>query len=524
VIASLCVKGIRAPLAFRNGAQHMIIRDLIQHAFKIESLKQRMHLIALFALAGTFLFVSIGAGPNTGYQDVLESTELSQVLDPNHFRCIVVGDSQTTTPDPLRIRTQFHRWNAPFIGEQIVVGSSSSGYVVNNISITNLQYHLVDLNTGWNDGGTEDFFAPSASEWMCTADIQSPGSRIGRYRIGFGEWNVNAPFSSSWGVGVDLVARIAVRTGPGTVPALMTRAERGNQIDVSGQQVHLLDQSHGIQIVEQAIPASIDPFATRVGVGLYLPSGFVELPGQSLQILGVTITKASQSGGTPSGFMAAYQGRGGWNILDHLTRTSNLSRRALIRMTDATHVLIMLGHNKEPEGSSIYASRIQALVNEWEIAFANEGYERPTFVFVTPWPLEGAVIEEYLAQVNADLEAIADSNLKDVFVSYYDFFGGISPELQDPTVMSTLVIFKPPSILRMICTDYCFHELVFHYFDSRFQQVLLDQSRPKWDRLIIGHFSESSLRRNLYDDRIPCSSRMPLLQVKDIHQCDWKHQ
>lgn len=369
--------------------------------------------------------------PGGGFGGV-ENPPSQEVLESNRFRCILVGDSQTTTPDPLRIRTQFHRWDVPYVGQQIVVGSASSGYLVNNISITNLAYGTVNLNTGWNDGGSEDFFAPSASQWICSGDVQSSGSRIGRYQIGFGTSNVNAPYTDDWAIGVDLIARIAVRTGPLSVPAVMTRGERGNFVDAAGQQIHLLDSTDGIQIIEQAIPASIDPFADRVGVGLYLPAGFVEQAGQRLQVLGVTITVAQAGGGTPNGFMMGYQGRGGWNVLDHLTRTSNLSRRALVRMSDATHVMIMLGHNREPEGSSIFAARLDALVAQWEASFAAEGYARPTFVFVAPWPLDGASATAYLSQVNTDMETKADASPRDVFVSYYDFFGGDSPEVFDP--------------------------------------------------------------------------------------------
>lgn len=388
--------------------------------------------LCIFVLAVAIL----GMGPkNTKFVGSLPTVNQADskfILNPNNFRCILVGDSQTTTPDPERIRTQTHRWDVPFVGQEIVIGASSSGYTVNNFGITNLAYHLVDLNSGWNDGGSEDFFAPSASEWVCVDDVQSPGSRFGRYRINFGSGNINAPYSQPWGVGVDLVARIAVRTGPGTVPAVETRAERGGTVDSSGRITHQLDTIDGIQILEQPIPASIDLFAEIAGVGLYLPSGSIEQTGQTLQVLGVIITRAGMPNQTPNGFMMSYQGRGGWNIQDHLTRTSNLSRRALVRMTDATHVMIMLGHNREPEGSKIFAQRLAELVSAWEASFVLEGYQRPTFVFVVPWPLEGKLASEYLSQVNTDMRSRARLNHRDVFVSFYDYFSGISPEIANP--------------------------------------------------------------------------------------------
>jgi hypothetical protein len=366
------------------------------------------------------------------YNDYLSAEIETSMLNPTEFRCVVVGDSQTTTPDPKRIRTQFHRWDVPFAGEQLSAGASSAGYLVNNISINNLQYTVVNPNTGWNDGGSEDFFAPSAAQWTCSGDVQSPGARFGRYRIGFGDWNVDAPYSTPWGVGVDLVAKIAVRTGLGSVAAVMTRGERGDLSDIPGQQVHLLDQFDGIQIIEQFIPASIDPQAVRVGVGLFLPSGYVEQAGQTLQVLGVSFVVAEHETGTTNGFMAAYQGRGGWNVQDHLNRTSNLSRRALIQMSDASHVMVMLGHNAEPEGISVFESRIIELVAQWELAFTAENRERPTFVFVSPWPLEGASIGPYLVEVNEILARVAKQNPQDKFVSYFNFFDGTPPNLYDP--------------------------------------------------------------------------------------------
>lgn len=135
------------------------------------------------------LFVFLGSwGPvPSGMRGVHSQNQpsLQPIPEKENFRCIVVGDSQTTDTSAERIRTQSHRWDAPIIGELVCAGSSSTGFLVNNGSfgVQDLLYRNVDLDGGWLDNGPRDFFAQFASEWKFTEDVTAVGARIGRYRF-----------------------------------------------------------------------------------------------------------------------------------------------------------------------------------------------------------------------------------------------------------------------------------------------------------------------------------------------------
>lgn len=360
------------------------------------------------------------------------SPRASVRLDPSDFRCILLGDSQTADPNPNRVRTQTHGWDAPVLAEQVCVGSQSTGYVVNNTAagITGLTYQNIDMNQGWPNGGPNDFFALHGAHWGFMQDVNAPGSRIGRYRLRFG--NPGAPWDQAWGVGAPMVARIAVRTSPDCIDSVETRAERGGVVSVSARGVHTLSKEWGVQIIEQRIPADISPSGDDIGVGVYLPTGNVEQPGQVLQILGVLLERVGPNGERLNGTLIGYQGRVGWSMRDHLDLISHASRAALVEMTDADHVMIMLGHNREPRGQDFIATDLGKLVDLWELAYMQMGRRRPTFVFVIPWAISGTSASDYMLAVESAMIQRAGMRRRDLVVNYLPLYDYLRPDVFDP--------------------------------------------------------------------------------------------
>jgi hypothetical protein len=359
---------------------------------------------------------------------------VSLLPDPNNFRCIVVGDSQTTDTSAERIRTQAHRWDAPIIGELVCIGSSSTGFLVNNgtFGVPNVLYRNVDLDGSWLDNGPRDFIAQYAGEWEFQDDITVSGARIGRYRLRFGGNNVDAPWRESWGIGNNLIARVAVRTSANSIRQIETRAERGGVVDLASRRVHNLDNFWGVQIIEQPIPAGFNPFGDDVGVGVYLPSGQIEEPGQVLQILGVVIERVDHLGQRLPGTIMTYQGRGGWSILDHLNGVSEASRRALAEMTQANTVLFALGHNPEGSDLSLIETRARLLVERWENAFEDAGLDRPRFIYLAPWMIDSGFIQVYLLSVESAYKKLASERRSDLMISYQSLFNDLRPDVFDP--------------------------------------------------------------------------------------------
>lgn len=318
------------------------------------------------------------------------------------------------------------------LGELLGVGASRTGFVVNNSNagISDLVYRNVDMNLGWGDGGANDFFALFGAQWLCLDDIDAPGSRIGRYRLRFG--NQDAPWDKAWGVGVPLMARIAVRTGPQSIGAVETRPDRGDQVDFSSRKIHQLSKEPGVQVIEQFIPAGFNPGGDDVGVGLYLPDGFVEKAGQKLEVLGVVIERVDAGGERLRGTMVGYQGRGGWSMRDHLDLISPASRMALVEMTDADTVMVILGHNREPGGQGSVEGNLDALVGVWEQAYSMMGRARPRFVFVVPWAISGTDASEYLLEVERVMRARGAMHRRDLVVNYLPLHGYTRPDLYDP--------------------------------------------------------------------------------------------
>jgi hypothetical protein len=357
-------------------------------------------------------------------------------LDVHDFRSIIVGDSQTTDPNATRIRTQTHRWDAPIVGELVCVGSSLTGFVVNNadFGITNLTYSNIDMNEGWDDGGPDDFFGLFGAQWSCSGNVTATGARIGRYRLRFGNGNTDAPWNQPWGVGQALVARIAVRTSPMCVDAVETRADRGNVSSFSSRTVHTLSKEWGVQVIEQHIPADFNPKGDDVGVGLYLPSSSVQMAGQVLQVLGVLIERVDADGRRLPGTLIGYQGRGGWSMDEHINRISRASRMALIEMCDADQIMVIQGHNREPGGTQSVVENLNAVVNLWEEAYAFLGRNRPGFVFVVPWAISGKTASEYLLEVERAMVARAAMNRNDSLMNFLPLHDYTRPDLFDPSL------------------------------------------------------------------------------------------
>lgn len=400
----------------------------------------RTYLISVFLL-GVLALGAIGPVRGMGVAPAGKATRANDAvrqptprLDVRDFRCIVVGDSQTTGPNSNRIRTQFHRWDAPIIGDQIVLGNGSSGYLVFGSSggIPLVNYRLVDMDEAWSNGGPGDFFAMQGHEWSVQGDLDSPYNRVGRFRLDFGAGNDEAPWDMAWGVGVPLRARVAVRTSPQCVPAIELRVERGGVLSSTARSVHELSNQWGVQIIEQIIPADFNPKGTDVGIGLFFPDGYEEQPGQVLQVLGVTIEQVGQTGGRVDGTMIGYQGRGSWTVSDHLMRLTQASRMAMIKMIEADHVLIMLGHNQEIGGMDMFEQNLRSLVSLWEQAYSGMGLSRPKFIYVTPWTIFSQDTSAYLFEVERVMDELAGEHPGDLMVNYLPLHDYTRPDIYDP--------------------------------------------------------------------------------------------
>lgn len=354
-------------------------------------------------------------------------------LDPGSFRCIIVGDSQTTLPYPARMMPQMQRWEVEHAGVQIGLNSSTGGLVHNgSAGLKQVVYDCIEPRTGWPNGGPNDYFAQCAANWTFLGDVDAPDARIGRYRVGFGSMNSNAPWSSDWGVGQNLVARIAIRTSPNSVGWIDTVPECGGELAESMRRTHQLARAWGVQIIEQPIPAWINPLALDMGVGLYLPDGVEEHKGEVLQVLGVVIDRVDTRGLRARGTLVGYQGNGGWCITDHLQHVSRTSRKALVELLDADTIVIALGHNREPGGTPSVEPGLRQLVREWESAYATLGRPRPRFVYLTLWPAEDEADQDYLRHVEGVMRTMASEHRADQLISMMEYFGYARPDAIDP--------------------------------------------------------------------------------------------
>ncbi|MFK7883656.1 MAG: hypothetical protein AB8F26_05680 [Phycisphaerales bacterium] len=329
---------------------------------------------------------------------------------------------------------QFGRNPAPFCGALLTVGNLAAGRAVfvSNGGLDDLLFGFVDPFVGWDDPGPRDFFNTKGARWICLGDIDGPGVPIARYGLDFGAANVEAPWSSNWAEGRDLIARIAVRTSPRSVPAIQVRAYRGTATDPWSNRTHELGNEYGITMIEHPIPASLDSSAESMRVQIHLPSGYIELPDNRLEILGVAIMLAPDAAGRPApGTMWVSQGRGGWSLDDHLDDISQQSREALIRIADADHLLFMLGHNQDPGGIGVYFDGASQLIGLWEDAFVSVGRIRHSTTLVAPWAT-GPAPSTYYETIDELLRVIAADRRDRWVLSLLDLYQGVSPSVTDP--------------------------------------------------------------------------------------------
>jgi len=423
--------------------------------------------MCVLGFVGLGFLVLAGMGPIQPGRAVAPKSnqDVGVRLNPSRFRCIVVGDSQTTDPSAFRIRTQTHGWDAPIIGELICVGNSATGFLVNNSNAgqSDIVYQSIEMNQGWPNGGPADFFALFGANWTFLGDINAPGSRIGRYRLRFGISNTDAPWEEPWGVGQPLVAKIAVRTSPMCVDAIETRAERGGISSPGARTVHKLSKQWGIQIIEQPIPIDFNPLGDDVGVGFYLPSSSVEQFGQFLQVLGVVIERVGPKGQRLNGTLIGYQGRGGWSAQEHLDRISPASRSALIEMIDAQYIMMMLGHNQEPGGQASIEPDLLRLVSEWEKAFTVIGRSRPSFVFVVPWAVISESASPYMLEVESVMQMLAADNRRDMLVNYLQRYMYLRPDVYDSAQFELdNALVHPGDIPTAVNLSEDLFEMLFH--------------------------------------------------------------
>lgn len=356
------------------------------------------------------------------------------LLDPRDYRVVVVGDSQLTTPTSSRPNIQLARVPIPFCGALLTVGNLAAGdaVFVSDGGLDNLLFNFVDPFVGWDDPGPRDFFNTKGARWICLGDIDGPGVPIARYGLEFGSTNTQAPWSSDWAVGRDLVARIAVRTSPRAVPAIQARAYRGGSTDPFANRTHELPDQYGITIIEHPIPASLDPSAESMRVQIHFPAGYTEQSNDRLEILGVAIMLAPDAEGRRApGVVWAAQGRAGWSIDDHLDDISQQSREALIELVGADHLLFMLGHNQDPGGIADYFANASQLVGLWEAAFEGAGRVRRSTTLISPWAT-GTAPSPYYEMIDDLLRVIAVSGRERQVFSFLDLYGGLSPEAIDP--------------------------------------------------------------------------------------------
>lgn len=383
--------------------------------------KNMKKILALLALVASTSF----AGPfaPTNEMEIGFDSSFSQ----SDFRAVIIGDSQTTSSNHTRITPHYHRWDGPFVGEFLGTSNHTSGNSVNCISTPFMSYRAVDPDNGWSDGGAGDFFCVTGREWEVNGDVPSNGALIGRFRVNLGASNTNAPWSYNWTAGEDLVFRIAVRSGPNSVPAIAIRPDRGS---LGSSQVFEISSNPGIQIFEIDVPASLGSDSTFVGGSILFPSGYVEEDGQLLQILGAYVGIA----GDPDGLVIGYQGDGGWNVARHLNVLSQDSRVALIEMMDLNTAIMILGHNRETDSPSMFPSRVLELIDLWDAAFNTANSPDPEWILVEPWLIqENGNWDAYGDMVRETHSILSRIRQNTTHVRYGTIFGDLRPDQFDPS-------------------------------------------------------------------------------------------
>ena len=376
--------------------------------------------------ASLFLsFTALGNPTATPISGFNANPNVQPKFSQDNFRAVIIGDSQTTTSWAGRITSHYHRWDGPFVGEFLSSGHSAGGVSINNIGLSNVIYRAIDPDDNWSDGGPQDHFSRGSAEWETLGDINAPGSFVGRYRVKLSESNTDAPWSYNWVENEDLVFRVAVRSGPNSVPAVEIRPDRGT---IGTGTVFDIDSSPGIQIFEIDVPASLNPTETLVGGTISFPTGYVEENGQFLQVLGAYVGIK----GDPNGLVIGYQGDSGWNLLRHIDMISQESRVRLVEMLHLNTMIMIQGHNREWDNQPIYPVRAAQLMGMWDNAFDTAGFNRPKWVLVEPWRIQEGNWDGYQIIVENGLSMIAQFNRRAVHVRYGDLFNNLRPDEFDP--------------------------------------------------------------------------------------------
>ncbi|MBO6512545.1 MAG: hypothetical protein JJ974_01095 [Phycisphaerales bacterium] len=350
-------------------------------------------------------------------------------FDPNNFRCILVGDSQVASPAGNRLRQAMRRWDLPVSGTFFVSDFGWAGQRV-DMDVTSMPAILsrtIILPFQWYGIGLEDWMSHRGLEWRLSGDVDSPETPIGVFVQEMGPSN-QSPWNMDWMSGETLVARIAVRTTSIVVPFVETRAVRNGVVDPGSATIHALSPEYGYAIIEQVIPAT--PGVTgSAGVAVYLPDGVTEQDLMVFQVLGVSIMRVDQSLRPKNGMIIGAMANPGWGYEDHLA-VSDVSRRALVELVDANTLMIMLGHNSEPnDGQTVYDRHLN-LLNRWHAAFDNVGMRRPALVNVVPWPIGIAGAEQRLSETEDAMRQITDE-FGGMTVSFVEYFGNTVPDIFD---------------------------------------------------------------------------------------------
>ncbi len=352
------------------------------------------------------------------------------VFDPNNFRCILVGDSQVASPAGNRLRQAMRRWDLPIAGTFFIADFPWAGQNV-DIDVTSTPSILsreIILPFQWYGIGLEDWMCHRGLEWRLSGDVDSPEVPIATFEQNLGSVN-QSPWNSDWMSGETLVARIAVRTTSIVVPAVETRALRNGFADPGSATVHVLNPEYGYAIIEQVIHATPGQ-TTSAGVAVYLPDGVVEQDLMVFQVLGVSIMRVDQNLRPKNGMIVGSMSNPGWGYEDHLD-VSDFSRRALVEMIDANTLMVMLGHNSEPnDGQRVYDRHLN-LINRWNAAFNDVGKPRPGLINVVPWPIGLVGSEQRLQETEEAMREIT-SEFGGLTVSFVEFFENTVPDVYDP--------------------------------------------------------------------------------------------
>lgn len=322
------------------------------------------------------------------------------------------------------------QWDLPIAGAFFTSGFAWAGQNV-NIDVTNIPFILsreLILPFQWYGIGLEDFMCNRGLEWRLSGDVHSPDTPIATFEQTLVSPN-ESPWNSDWMSGETLVARIAVRTTSIVVPFIETRALRNGIVEPGSATVHALNPEYGYAIIEQVIHASPGQ-TTSAGVAVYLPDGVVEQDLMVFQVLGVSIMRVDQNLRPKNGMIIGSMSNPGWGFEDHL-ELSDVSRRALVELVDANTLMIMLGHNSEPnDGQSVYDRHLN-LLNRWNTAFNDVGMRRPGLINVVPWPIGLGGSDQRLQETEEAMRQIT-SDFGGLTVSFVEFFENTVPDVYDP--------------------------------------------------------------------------------------------